>query len=92
MAVVFCLFRDHEALLGRTSVEAARVESPFRSWEDVVTARTGRTTPQAVESRGASRGRTREVVVGSDGVFAKVKTDLGPRRTIQEVVCGALRP
>ena len=40
--------------------------------------------------------------MGSDGVFARLKTDLEPRRTIQEVVCrgseapsgqlGALRP
>ncbi len=26
--------------------------------------------------------------MGSDGVFARLKTDLEPRRTIQEVVCG----
>ena len=29
-------FRDHEALRGRTPAEAARVDAPLKSWEDVV--------------------------------------------------------
>ena len=50
------MFRDHEALGGRTPADAARVEAPFREWSDVVRARShpkgGATSIRRLRPRG----------------------------------------
>ena len=50
------LFRDHEALGGRTPGQAAKVDAPFREWSDVVRARShpkgGATSIRRLRPRG----------------------------------------
>lgn len=59
--LTYNLFRDHESLGGRTPGEAAKVDSPFKSWEDVVVSK-ARATPtfEVVEP---SKGKAEKVVV-----------------------------
>ena len=59
--VDYNLFRDHEALGGKTPGEAAKVGSPFREWADVTR---GRIRPKG-DTTDAPRRRPRVLVVPS---------------------------
>ena len=57
LTIDYNFFRDHEALNGRTPAEAAKVESPFKEWADVV--RADIDVPEEWKKRVVRRGTAR---------------------------------